>query len=290
MMRKKIVLLFILLLGLGLVFLFRGRIIDFYNEVLLQLPKIQKGIANSLTEEISKKTITPGPLRKEEDAPSSYLTKAGIIEWTNIQRENYGLPSLSENTNLNKAANEKMQDMFKNQYFAHTSPSGTMGAGELAEETGYQFIIIGENLAMGNFANDEEVVQAWMDSPGHRANILNSKYQDIGVAAGIGTFEGKSTWIAVQTFGLPLASCPKPDHDLLADIENYQNEAKIVSQKIELLLAEIKNMRPKRGDLYNQKVTEYNNLVSQYNSLQEKIKVLVSNYNGQVVIFNDCVR
>lgn len=289
-MRKKIVLVVIFLLGLGLVFLFRGRIIDFYNEALLQLPKIQKGIADSLTEEIGKRTITPGPLRKEKDAPSSYLTKAGIVKWTNTQRENYNLPPLSENTNLNKAANEKMQDMFKNQYFAHISPSGSMGAGELAEGAGYQFIIIGENLAMGNFANDEEVVQAWMDSPGHRANILNSKYQDIGVAAGNGTFEGKNTWIAVQIFGLPLASCPKPDEELLAEIENYQNEGDTISQKIDFLLIEIKNMRLKRGDLYNQKVAEYNSLVSQYNTLQEKTKILVSDYNNQVAIFNECVR
>ena len=289
-MRKKIVLVAIFLLGLGLVFLFRGQIIDFYNEALLQLPKIQKGITDSLAEEISKKTITPGPLRKEKDAPSSYLTKAGIIEWTNIQRGNYNLPPLSENTNLDKAANIKMQDMFKNQYFAHTSPSGDMGAGELAEGAGYQFIIIGENLAMGNFANDEEVVQAWMDSPGHRENILNPKYQEIGVAAGKGTFEGKNTWIAVQIFGLPLASCPKPDEEILADIENYQSEENTISQKIDLLLTEIKNMRPKRGELYNQKVAEYNNLVSQYNTLQEKTKILVANYNNQVAIFNECVK
>jgi uncharacterized protein YkwD len=92
--------------------------------------------------------------------------------------------------------------MFENQYFAHESPTGEK-VSDLAKKFGYDFLLIGENLAMGNFSSDEDLVLAWMESPGHRENILNEKYQEIGVAVKKGIFEGKEVWIAVQHFGLP---------------------------------------------------------------------------------------
>ena len=133
------------------------------------------------------------------------------------------MPALLENTKLDQSAELKAQDMLKNQYFAHTSPSG-MAVGNLAEKVGYEFIAIGENLALGNFENDEALVQAWMDSPGHRANILNSRYQEIGVAVLKGVFEGRTTWLAVQHFGLPLSVCPSPQEGVKLTIDANQNK------------------------------------------------------------------
>ena len=60
---------------------------------------------------------------------------------------------------------------------------------------------------------------AWMNSPGHRANILNPHFQEIGVAVGKGMYEGHETWIAVQSFGMPLSACPASDANLKIKID-----------------------------------------------------------------------
>ena len=64
---------------------------------------------------------------------------------------------------------------------------------------------------MGNFKNDQDLVSAWLNSPGHRANILNTRFTEIGTAVLKGFYEGREVWMAVQEFGLPLSSCPNPD-------------------------------------------------------------------------------
>src|SRR5262249_8345343 len=126
------------------------------------------------------------PLRGGDASANVTLTQAGVIKWTNIQRqENGALPALTVNAKLNESAQLKLKDMFAKQYFEHVSPSG-VGPDGLANEVGYAYASIGENLALGNFADDRALVQAWMDSPGHRANILGKSYREIGVAVGKG--------------------------------------------------------------------------------------------------------
>lgn len=257
------------------------------EEISVPLPAIEiPPVETQVEEQIVEEQIS-APLVTEEETIDSLLTQSGIIQWTNVQREQSGLPLLRENPKLNASAQEKMQDMFAGQYFAHVSPSG-VEVSDLAKVFSYQFITIGENLARGNFQNDQVLVQAWMDSPGHRANILNAKYQEIGVAVGQGIFEGQVTWIAVQHFALPLSACAQPDKALLAEIEENQQQSEELLATLIALQNEIQAMRPKRGPIYQQKVTEYNNLVSQYNALIEETKDLVEQYNTQVQLFNQC--
>ncbi|MFZ5559597.1 MAG: CAP domain-containing protein [Patescibacteria group bacterium] len=281
-----LVLLIILLFGGGFLF-FWNQILNLYNKLYLELPQFEKGVGDFLMQEIEKQISTPPPLRAPVDAPEAFLTKAGVIKWTNTQRAKYGLPILKENLKLDASAQLKVEDMFKNQYFGHTSPSG-VEVGDLANEVAYEFISIGENLALGNFENDERLVEAWMNSPGHRENILNTKYKEIGVAVFEGTFEGKTTWLAVQHFALPLSVCPKPDDEVKTEIETDRDRIKEIEIKLEQLLTEIQDMR-KRDPEYNRKVEEYNALVSQYNNLVGEIKVLIDSYNSQVKLFNECV-
>lgn len=283
---KIIVAIFIILIGLGLVF--RNQILDFYSILTTKFLEIRKDITGFLKEEIGKEISLPPPLRSEEDYSEASLTEEGVIEWTNMQREQNGLPPLRENLKLDASAQAKVDDMFKNQYFAHQSPSDE-GVGDLAEKFNYKFIAIGENLALGNFKNDEALVQAWMASPGHRANILNSSYQEIGVAVKKGIFEGETTWLAVQHFGLPLSSCPQPDEKLKAEIEQNQSQIQELESSLLTLKNQIQAMKPKRGDIYNQLVAEYNNLVLQYNNLADETKTLINQYNAQVSLFNNCV-
>lgn len=275
-----------LIIILGLAFLFRGQLFDFSATVL---PQIKHRASEFLVQDVEPEISSPSPLRAKEETPKSFLTERGVIKWTNAQRVQIGaLPALTENAKLDTAAAAKVQDMFSKQYFAHVSPEGK-DAGDLAKAAGYQAIAIGENLALGNFEDDEALVQAWMDSPGHRENILSTRYQEIGAAVQKGTFEGKTTWLAVQIFGLPLSACTQPDPNLKAQIEAQEQQLEEMQQTLETKRAEIEAMQPKRGPEYSQKVEEYNQLVSEYNALLEDTKNKVTLYNSQVNQTNECI-
>jgi len=127
-----------------------------------------------------------------------------IIVLTNDIRRQYNLPPVKENNLLDKAAREKAQDMLRNQYFNHYSPSG-ISPWHWMDVTGYDYHYAGENLAM-NFFDSDEVIKAWLNSPSHRENLLNGQYQDMGVAILNGDFtgEGIDRTLVVQMFGSPM--------------------------------------------------------------------------------------
>jgi uncharacterized protein YkwD len=175
-----------------------------------QLPLVE---TTEVMETIAEEISTPPPLRGRMDQAAGTLSASGILSETNKQRSAAGLPPLAGNAVLNRAAENKLTDMFTQQYFEHTSPDGK-GPADVAAGAGYMFLRVGENLALGNFSSDAELVEAWMNSPGHRANILAEGFSELGVAAASGVFEGQTTWLAVQTFGLPSSSCPAPEQAL----------------------------------------------------------------------------
>jgi uncharacterized protein YkwD len=238
---------------------------------------------------VEKIISAPPPLRLITKEAAVKLTTAGVVEWTNKQRIAVGLPPLKENLSLNSAATTKAQDMFEKQYFAHNAPDGR-GPADLAGEANYEFIAIGENLALGNFDGDKALVEAWMESPGHRENILFSGYKEIGVAVVEGTFESQKTWIAVQEFGRPLSDCPSVDQSLVAEINGYKTEAADLDKKISSMQDEVRLSRPRTKEEYETEVERYNNLVNQYNDLVAAIKSLVAEYNRQVGLFNQCIK
>ncbi|OGZ60571.1 MAG: hypothetical protein A2919_01680 [Candidatus Spechtbacteria bacterium RIFCSPLOWO2_01_FULL_43_12] len=235
-----------------------------------------------------RQIFAPGPLFGPQEG-EGLLTRSRVIEWTNIQRELAGLPALSENSKLNESASIKVDDMFEKQYFAHVSPSGD-GAGELAGDVEYSFILIGENLALGNFGSDELLVDAWMDSPGHRENILKPGFTEIGVAVKRGEFEGRQTWLAVQHFAKPLSDCPQPQESLKAQIQ--ANQTQLAEWDVELAerREDMENTHPKFGPIYESKRREYNELVERYNALSKATQAIIVQYNEQVNTFNACVK
>ena len=281
----KKILLFLAIVFFG-VFFFWQEISDYRSELFFNLPEIEKEVAD-LIQETEKRVVSPEPLIAREEDLQPFLTRAGVILQTNLQREKYGLPPLQENSDLNAAALLKVQDMMEGQYFAHVSLSGE-GVSDLAKAVGYEFIAIGENLAMGNFKEDQTLVQGWMDSPGHRENILSSQYQEIGVAVLQGKFEGKNTWLAVQHFALPLTACPQPSELLEADIAEKQSQLAELEKLLSALKQEIEDMKPKRGQAYSQKIEQHNELVEKYNALLSLTKNLIGQYNQQVILFNEC--
>lgn len=128
-----------------------------------------------------------------------------LVDETNQQRATNGFGALQENALLDQAAQDKANDMAANSYFAHTSPSGVT-PWNWFEKVGYQFSYAGENLAV-DFSNSQDVTNAWMNSPEHRANILNNNFTQIGMATAQGTLDGHSATFVVEEFGTP-ASAP----------------------------------------------------------------------------------
>jgi uncharacterized protein YkwD len=237
-----------------------------------------------------KTVVAPGPLRAlvTPATKTSALTVQGVIEHTNYQRAiNGGLPALTENLFLDRDAQLKLDDMFNKQYFEHVSPSG-VGPADLAATVGYQYVVVGENLALGDFEGDAGVVTAWMNSPGHRANILNTHYQEIGVAVGQGVYEGRKTWLAVQSFGMPISACPAIDANLKAKIaENNVTIANLKSQ-LDAKKAQI-DATHQSDPNYNVYVNEFNAIIPTYNNLVETNRFNVTTYNAGVQAFNACI-
>lgn len=124
-----------------------------------------------------------------------------IIADTNAERQKAGLSTVTYNSALSEAARAKAQNMFAEDYWAHYSPSGKDPWGFM-KAAGYKFAYAGENLAR-NFSNSDDVVKAWMASPTHRENLLNPRYNDIGIAIEEGVLQGQKTTLVVQMFGTP---------------------------------------------------------------------------------------
>jgi uncharacterized YkwD family protein len=108
---------------------------------------------------------------------SAYEQK--VVDLTNQQRVKNGLPALKVDLSLSKVAREKSSDMQKNNYFSHTSPSYGSPF-DMMKKFGITYKTAGENIAKGQ-RSPEEVVNAWMNSAGHRQNILSSNFTHIGV-------------------------------------------------------------------------------------------------------------
>ncbi len=122
-----------------------------------------------------------------------------LFALTNEKRVNNGLPELSYNSQLAAAAAGKAQDMFSKGYWAHFGPNGE-SPWTFILGSGYSYDTAGENLAK-NYTTSGEVVDAWMDSPTHRENVLKSSYRDVGFAVANGNLGGEDTTLVVQMFG-----------------------------------------------------------------------------------------
>ncbi len=128
------------------------------------------------------------------------VSSSDLLAQTNQDRINAGLKPLALNTQLSGAAEAKAQDMFAKNYWAHFGPNGE-SPWDFIHSAGYNYIYAGENLARG-FTSSTDVVNAWMASPEHRANMLSNNYTDVGFAIEEGRLPGDSnTVLVVEMFG-----------------------------------------------------------------------------------------
>ncbi len=146
----------------------------------------------------SSKVTSSAPAASSKPASSSSASGSGysafqteVVNLVNQERTSRGLGALSVSSALTNTATLKSQDMAKNNYFSHTSP--TYGSPfDMMKQFGISYRTAGENIAMGQ-TTPAQVMNAWMNSEGHRANILNSSFTKIGVGVARNT-SGQYYW------------------------------------------------------------------------------------------------
>ncbi|MEK7153969.1 MAG: CAP domain-containing protein [Patescibacteria group bacterium] len=134
------------------------------------------------------------------------FAKEEIVSQTNAFREFLGLGDLKENSVLDQAASQKLQNMISSQYFAHTSPTG-VSPWYWIEVNKYGYVYAGENLAIG-FLTAKDTVDAWGNSPTHRANLANPNFKEMGVAVAPAKIQNSEGFLVVQLFGTPKPAKP----------------------------------------------------------------------------------
>lgn len=247
------------------------------------------------------------PSHKEEP-----LSADAIIQLTNSVRLQHGLLPFNQNHLLNQIAEARVRDMFEKQYFDHVSPIGE-GPSDTARRVGYDYKRLGENIATGPFTSSQKILDAWMQSPGHRNNIISVETDEIGVAWARGTMNGSEIVLAVQIFGKqaspvadvsPQNSCIPPSPDTPGQIDRQRSElaplVKILGHLKEELDNDTMELELLRKDgrgrtdiglpvsSYNAKVQRYNQLVGELQAKQEALKQILNEYNAKAEAYKTC--
>lgn len=145
--------------------------------------------------------------RRDVLAYATAVSVSGLYDATNQARAANGLGALAINGKLNNGAQAKANDMIAKNYWSHTSPDGTQ-PWQFFLNAGYSYTRAGENLAYG-FDTSGQVVDGWMNSAGHRANLLGN-YVDVGFGIASGpNYQGGENTVVVSFYGTPQAT-PAP--------------------------------------------------------------------------------
>lgn len=154
-----------------------------------------------------------GALQPQPTSVLAYATnmsREGLLASTNVERQANGLPALRLNSLLNNAAVAKANDMVSKDYWAHTAPDGTE-PWDFILGAGYSYQTAGENLAYGALTS-QQTVDAWMNSPGHRANILKTSYTEVGFGFvnGANYQNSGNQTVVVAMYASPYGSSSQP--------------------------------------------------------------------------------
>jgi uncharacterized protein YkwD len=138
-------------------------------------------------------------LRETVELRDLAAVRKQIVAAVNAERRKAGLALVKANADLDEAAQKHAEDMLARNFFAHESPSGTT-VRERARAAGYRWRTIGENIAEGQLSV-REVMDTWMRSPGHRRNILDKSFKELGVGLAMGSSGGTYRVLWAQSFG-----------------------------------------------------------------------------------------
>jgi hypothetical protein len=193
------------------------------------------------------------------------------------------------------------------------SPTGEQ-ASDIAQTVGYRYKIIAENIASGLFFTNQKVIDGWMQSPGHRKNILSPEVKEMGASIIKGRMNGADTWVSVQIFGLqslPVAekSCMPPSQELLKEIETKKAEIESLNERLTRLRQEldaeadsiemdrrIAGSDPKRiyelnTDIraHNEKSGWHNRSLAEMKAKETVLNSMVGEYNKALQSYRDCM-
>lgn len=138
-------------------------------------------------------------LRETVDLRDLAEVREQIVAAVNAERRKAGVAPVKANADLDESAQKHAEDMLARNFFAHESPSGTT-VRERARSAGYRWRTIGENIAEGQLSV-REVMDTWMRSPGHRRNILDKDFKELGVGLAMGSGGGTYRVLWAQSFG-----------------------------------------------------------------------------------------
>lgn len=144
----------------------------------IETPEIEEPV-NDNDNTTDENVDQPSNNEQEPDLNGVSAIEREVVRLVNVERQKNGLSPLELDVELSNVARTKSKDMATNNYFSHTSP--TYGSPfEMMKQFGINYSAAGENIAMGQ-STAASVVNAWMNSEGHRANILNANFTKIGV-------------------------------------------------------------------------------------------------------------
>jgi len=138
----------------------------------------------------------------QEIIQNAPYTRSQVILATNKARATQHVSALTSNLALTRAAQSKANDMAKNDYFSHNTPTGTR-FWDFIINAGYAYKNASENLAV-KYTTVNAIMKAWLSSPSHRANMLGKQYTDVGVGISYGKRNGQYTWYVVEMMGSKL--------------------------------------------------------------------------------------
>ncbi len=236
---------------------------------------------------------------------SEKLDASHIIKLTNEYRASLGLIPLRENFQLTHAAEYRANDMINNRYYAHVNPITGEGPGEAIKDANYQYRTYAENIAMGNWQSNRHIVDGWINSPGHRANIVNPNIKEIGVAIIKDTttpLGRPSAYYGVQLFASPMPDCTRPseaDKALLQEMQRNNDDIwrRVDDKRREIEVLKNRIDRETNAATRNRLITDYNRQVGAFNSLaaeargmQESLKLVVQSYNNTINQYKICMK
>jgi len=164
----------------------------------------------------------------------SSITEENIINLTNKERINLGIPPLTANQLLSKAAYDKGKAIIASQTFQHNIEGKKFST--WIKEAGYEYAYVGENLAI-DFNTSEGAVKAWLESPSHRKNLLNDKFREIGIAVIEDQFENKNTKLIVQIFGTSIYPASSVlGENIPTQIQNQTGQINLPEETLEINL------------------------------------------------------
>jgi len=225
-MIKKFLILLLLGISIFSILIWKRQIVAWGEEVFSE-------VRNHFN--FKKRSLSAGLIKNKQVSVKDRLfegTIDEIISLVNQARKDEGLKPLMKNDLLVKSAEMKANDMKDKEYFEHISPEG-VPPWFFVEQAGYKYKTVGENLAEG-FFSAQSVHQGWMNSPGHRANILSPDFREIGVAIVESQLNGRRNYLIIEHFGsqlkaedlVPTIICEKKVKQFCRDAKEKKTEVK----------------------------------------------------------------